>query len=89
MQRWEYLFVYDRRWIFPASHRLQQVYQYLHGSLPHLKPKDLKIFNNTGISCEAISLVDLMNLLGADGWEVVGVDTATTETIYVSKRPTG
>ena len=90
MQRWECLFVSDRRWIVPASHKVQQVYQYLQNSLPHLKPKDLKILNNTGISCEAITFSDLMNVLGADGWEVVGVAApAHSDTTYVLKRPTG
>jgi hypothetical protein len=87
MQRWECLFVNAYGNIVPASHRLQQVYQYLKSSLPHLGPKDLKIAG-TEIHYARISLVDIMNLLGADGWEVVCLDTTTTLPSYLLKRPT-
>ena len=90
MQRWEYLLFNDHgKNIFPGSHRLQQVYQHLKSSLPHLGPKELKIDGNR-IENTGISLVDLMNVLGADGWEVVEVAVAEIGRMtYVLKRPTG
>ena len=90
MQRWEYHFVEDYgRHIVPASHRLQQVHQYLKSFLPHLVPKGIKIADSR-IQNTGISLVDLMNVLGADGWEVVGVAApATSATTYALERPTG
>jgi hypothetical protein len=58
-------------------------------SLPHLGPKELKI-NGNQIQNTGISLVDLMNVLGADGWEVVEVAVAEIGRMtYVLKRPTG
>jgi hypothetical protein len=89
MQRWEYLQINHLGRIFPASHRLQQMYQYLLGSLPHLGPKDLKVIDNAGISCQGVSMVDLMNVLGADGWEVAADSSGSGGLFYVMKRPTG
>jgi hypothetical protein len=88
MQRWEYLFVWNDGSIEPASHRLQPMYQYLRDSLPHLSPKDLKI-SNQYIFCIQISTVDVMCLLGIDGWEVAGVGYWGRNIQYVLKRPTG
>jgi len=85
--RWEYLSINNLGFIVPASHRLQQVYQYLQGRVPRLAPKDLKV-DDTTIRFPRFALIDIMNVLGADGWEVVGVDTPSTETIYILKRPT-
>ena len=48
------------------------MYEYLKSSLPHLGPKALKIDGNRIVN-HGISSVDLMNVLGADGWEVVEV----------------
>jgi hypothetical protein len=87
MQRWEYLLVDYYGTIAPASHGLQQMYQYLKTALPHLGPKDLKIAG-TEIHYAGISLLDIMNLLGADGWEVVCLDTIGRHPSYLLKRPT-
>lgn len=65
------------------------MHQYLKSSLPHLGPKELKIDGNR-IENNGISLVDLMNVLGADGWEVVEVAVEDIGRMtYVLKRPTG
>lgn len=88
MQRWEYLFVDSFGSIVPASHSLQQAYQYLKTNLPHLGPKDLKIAG-TEIRYARITYIDILNLLGADGWEVVIFDTTNTLPSYLLKRPTG
>ena len=87
MQRWEYLFVDNYGHIVPASHGLQQMYQYLKTASPHLGPKDLKI-GGTEIHYARISLVDIMNLLGADGWEVVLLDRTKTLPAFLLKRQT-
>jgi hypothetical protein len=89
MQRWEYLSVKYKDvyagYVYCSDP--QPILDYLRRSFPTLGTKGVAMVPY-GVGFAGVRILDVMNALGADGWEAVGQFTQVHDAILM-KRPVG